>query len=133
GVRTPIGIKVFGHDLEQIEKVGQALEHVLAPVDGTRSVLYERNLGGLYVDIRPDPEKLGRYGLRVADVAQIIEGAIGGTPIGTTIEGRNRFTINVRYPRDLRGDVEALRRVLVPIGNDRAMSAGAPQPDGAEQ
>ena len=116
GVRTPIGIKVFGTDLDQVEKIGTTLEHVIAPIKGTRSVLYERNLGGLYVDIIPKPEKLGRYGLRVADVERVIESAIGGTPIGTTIEGRNRFTINVRYPRDLRGDLEALRRVLVPIG-----------------
>jgi len=116
GVRTPIGIKIFGADLDQIEKIGTTLEHVIAPINGTRSVLYERNLGGLYVDIIPKPEALARYGLRVADVERVIESAIGGTPIGTTIEGRNRFTINVRYPRDLRGDLEALRRVLVSVG-----------------
>jgi copper/silver efflux system protein len=116
GVRTPIGIKVFGTDLDQIEAIGVTLERVIAPVKGTRSVLYERNLGGLYVDIIPRPEALGRYGLRVADVESVVETAIGGVPIGTTIEGRNRFTINVRYPRDLRGDLDALRRVLVPIG-----------------
>ena len=125
GVRTPIGIKVFGTDLDQVEKIGTTLEHVIAPIKGTRSVLYERNLGGLYVDIIPKPEKLGRYGLRVADVERVIESAIGGTPIGTTIEGRNRFTINVRYPRDLRGDLDALRRVLVPIG-----PGGASMPSG---
>jgi Cu(I)/Ag(I) efflux system membrane protein CusA/SilA len=116
GVRTPIGIKVFGADLEEIEKIGVSLEHVISPVKGTRSVLYERNLGGLYVDIIPRADKLGRYGLRIGDVERVIEGAIGGTPIGTTIEGRNRFSINVRYPRDLRGDLEALKRVLIPIG-----------------
>jgi Cu(I)/Ag(I) efflux system membrane protein CusA/SilA len=116
GVRTPIGIKVFGTDLEEVEKIGASLEHVIAPIKGTRSVLYERNLGGLYVDIIPKADKLGRYGLRVADVERVIEGAIGGTPIGTTIEGRNRFSINVRYPRDLRGDLEALKRVLIPVG-----------------
>jgi Cu(I)/Ag(I) efflux system membrane protein CusA/SilA len=127
GVRTPIGIKVFGTDLEQVEKIGTTLEHVIAPIAGTRSVLYERNLGGLYVDIIPKPEALGRYGLRVADVERVIESAIGGTPIGTTIEGRNRFTINVRYPRDLRGDLESLRRVLVPI---RAGGAATPSGGG---
>jgi Cu(I)/Ag(I) efflux system membrane protein CusA/SilA len=116
GVRTPIGIKVFGTDLEQVERIGTTLEHVIAPIKGTRSVLYERNLGGLYVDIIPKPEALARYGLRVADVERVIESAIGGTSIGTTIEGRNRFTINVRYARDLRGDLESLRRVLVPVG-----------------
>src|SRR6266404_5983123 len=116
GVRTPIGIKVFGTDLDQVEKIGTTLEHVIAPIQGTRSVLYERNLGGLYVDIIPKPEKLGRYGLRVGDVERVIESAIGGTPIGTTIEGRNRFSINVRYPQDMRSDMESLRRVLIPIG-----------------
>ncbi len=116
GVRTPIGIKVFGTDLNEVEKVGVSLEHLLAPIKGTRSVLYERNLGGLYLDIIPKPDELARYGLRVADVERVIESAIGGAPIGTTIEGRNRFSINVRYPQDLRSDLESLRQVLVPIG-----------------
>jgi Cu(I)/Ag(I) efflux system membrane protein CusA/SilA len=123
GVRTPIGIKVFGTDLEEVEKVGVSLEHVIAPIRGTRSVLYERNLGGLYVDIIPRADKLARYGLRVGDVERVIEGAIGGTPVGTTVEGRNRFSINVRYPRDLRGDIEALKRVLIPIGGGGATPA----------
>jgi hypothetical protein len=116
GVRTPIGIKVFGTDLNEVEKVGVSLEHVLAPIRGTRSVLYERNLGGLYLDIIPKPDELARYGLRIADVERVIESAIGGAPIGTTIEGRNRFSINVRYPQDLRSNLESLRQVLVPIG-----------------
>jgi hypothetical protein len=116
GVRTPIGVKVFGTDLNEVEKAGTALEHVLAPIKGTRSVLYERNLGGLYLDIIPKPDELARYGLRIADVERVIESAIGGAPIGTTIEGRNRFSINVRYPQDLRSDLESLKQVLVPIG-----------------
>ena len=99
GVRTPIGIKVFGRDLDEVERVGTALEHVIAPIPGTRSVIYERNLGGLYVDIIPKPEKLGRYGLRVGDVERVIESAIGGTPIGTTVEGRNRFSISASGTR----------------------------------
>ncbi len=116
GVRTPIGIKIFGADLNEVEKVGVSLEHLMAPIKGTRSVLYERNLGGLYLDIIPKPDELARYGLRVADVERVIESAIGGTPIGTTVEGRNRFSINVRYPQDLRSDLESLKRVLVPVG-----------------
>jgi len=116
GVRTPIGVKVFGTDLNEVEKVGVSLEHLLAPIRGTRSVLYERNLGGLYLDIIPKPDELARYGLRVADVERVIESAIGGAPIGTTVEGRNRFSINVRYPQDLRSNLESLRQVLVPIG-----------------
>jgi Cu(I)/Ag(I) efflux system membrane protein CusA/SilA len=131
GVRTPVGIKVFGTDLDAIETIGTTLEHVLAPVHGTRSVLYERNLGGLYVDIIPRAEKMARYGLRVADVEAVIEGAIGGTPIGTTVEGRNRFTINVRYPRDLRDDIDSLRRLLIPIGARGGGSAGGAMDAGA--
>jgi Cu(I)/Ag(I) efflux system membrane protein CusA/SilA len=114
GIRTPIGIKIFGSDLQEVEKVGLALEHLIAPIPGTRSVLYERNLGGLYLDIVPRPEDLARHGLRIADVEEVVESAIGGTPIGTTIEGRNRFSINVRYPQDLRSDRQALGQLLVP-------------------
>jgi Cu(I)/Ag(I) efflux system membrane protein CusA/SilA len=115
GVRTPVGIKIFGNDLEAIERAGVALEAVIATVPGTRSVLYERSLGGLYVDIVPDRGALARYGLTVGEVGEVVEAAIGGAPISTTVEGRARFSINVRYPRDLREDVEALRRVLVPM------------------
>ncbi len=115
GVRTPVGIKVFGTDLEEIEKLGTTLERLISPVPGTRSVLYERNLGGLYLDIIPKPDALARYGLRVSDVQEIIESAIGGTPIGVTVEGRNRFSINVRYPQDLRSDIDRLKQILVPL------------------
>jgi Cu(I)/Ag(I) efflux system membrane protein CusA/SilA len=115
GIRTPIGVKVFGTDLEAIERIGVKLEHLLTPIAGTRSVLYERNLGGLYVDIVPDREAMARYGMTVGDVSRVIEAAIGGSPIATTIEGRNRFSINVRYPQDVRTDIERLRRLLVPV------------------
>jgi copper/silver efflux system protein len=115
GIRTPVGVKVLGSDLAEIERVGTKLEQLLALVPGTRSVLYERSLGGLYLDIVPKREALARYGLRVADVQRVIESAIGGTPITVTIEGRNRFTVNVRYPQDMRDDVERLKQVLVPV------------------
>ncbi len=114
GIRTPIGIKIQGTNLDEIEKIGIALERILAPVLGTRSVIYERNQGGLYVDIVPQRDALARYGLTVGDVERTIEAAIGGAVVSTTIEGRARFSINVRYPQDVRGDVEKLRRVLVP-------------------
>jgi Cu(I)/Ag(I) efflux system membrane protein CusA/SilA len=135
GVRTPIGIKVFGTDLHEIEKVGTKLEQLLSPIPGTRSVLYERNLGGLYIDIIPRPEALARYGLRVGDVQAVIESAIGGTPIGVTIEGRNRFSINVRYPQDLRSDIDKLRRVLVPVspsGSGNGGGGNGPMPMGTQ-
>jgi Cu(I)/Ag(I) efflux system membrane protein CusA/SilA len=123
GVRTPIGIKVQGTSLDEIEKVGVALEKVIAPVRGTRSVLYERNQGGLYVDIVPRRDDLARYGLTIGDVERTIEAAIGGATVSTTIEGRARFTINVRYPQDLRNDLEKLKRVLVPVADGRSGQA----------
>jgi len=131
GVRTPIGIKVAGTDLQEIERIGTSLEGLLSGIPGTRSVVYERNLGGLYVDIVPKRDALARYGMRIGDVERTIEAAIGGAPISVTIEGRNRFSINVRYPQDLRSDLDALRRVLVPI----PAGMGAPSPssmDGKE-
>ncbi|MBI3182101.1 MAG: efflux RND transporter permease subunit [Myxococcales bacterium] len=125
GIRTPIGIKVFGTDLKEVERVGIALERLIAPIRGTRSVLYERNLGGLYVDIVPDRDAIARYGLTVGDVQRTIEAAVGGTPIAVTVEGRNRFSVNVRYPQDLRNDLEKLRRVLVPVGRMEGGASGA--------
>jgi Cu(I)/Ag(I) efflux system membrane protein CusA/SilA len=116
GGRTPVGVKIMGTSLDQIEKVGVALEGILTPVRGTRSVFYERNEGGLYLDVIPNRDALARYGLTVGAVQRTVEAAIGGSPIAVTVEGRNRFSINVRYPQDLRNDVERLRRVLVPVG-----------------
>src|SRR5690606_4114558 len=91
---------------------------------GTRSAFYERSLGGYYVDVIPDRDALARYGLTVDDVNEVVEMAIGGEPIGTTVEGRARFTINVRYPRDLRDDPERLREVLVPVRAGAAAGMG---------
>jgi copper/silver efflux system protein len=129
GVRTPLGVKVMGSDLEAIERVGVALERVLAPVPGTRSVYYERNTGGTYVDVVPDRDALARHGLRVADVQRTVEAAIGGSPVATTVEGRNRFSINVRYPQDLRADLDGLRQlpVAVPVGADAGDVPGMAQ------
>ncbi len=124
GVRTPVGVKVMGTSLAEIEKIGVTLEKVLAPIAGTRSVFYERNEGGLYLDIVPRREALARYGLTTGDVNRIVEAAIGGTPISVTVEGRNRFTVNVRHPQDLRSDLERLRRVLVPLGAARGGGKG---------
>ena len=126
GIRTPVGIKIFGPDLNQIEKIGQRLETVLHDVPGTRSVYAERTTGGYYVDIIPRREEAARYGLSVAQVEDIVETAIGGTPIGTTVEGPARFTINVRYARELRDDLNRLSHVLVPIpGAGGSMAGGA--------
>ncbi len=115
GIRTPIGVKVFGNDLMEIERVGQELEQSLSKIPGTRSVFSDRNTGGFFVDIIPDREAIARYGLTMRDVQDVIETAIGGMPIETTIEGRNRFTVNVRYPRQTRDDLERLRQIEVPL------------------
>ena len=115
GIRTPIGIKVFGADLDTIERIGVDLERLVSQVPNTRSVYADRNTGGFYIDITPDRVALARYGLTLGDVQDVVEAAVGGQPFDVTIEGRQRFSINVRYPRDLRQDIERLRQVLVPI------------------
>jgi copper/silver efflux system protein len=115
GIRTPVGVKVYGTSLDEIERAGEELERVLTPVPGTRSAYYERSTGGAYVDILPNREAMARYGMTVGDLNEIIEQAIGGEPLTVTVEGRNRFSVNVRYPRDVRESVERLRRVLVPV------------------
>ncbi|HEU4395543.1 MAG TPA: CusA/CzcA family heavy metal efflux RND transporter, partial [Planctomycetota bacterium] len=117
GIRTPVGVKVFGPDLGIISGIGEHLESVLRGVPGTRSVYAEREMGGFYLDFVPDRDEIARYGLRVMDVLDVVESAIGGTDVDRTIEGRERYTVNVRYPRELRDDPDALRRVLVATMN----------------
>ncbi len=131
GVRTPVGVKVMGTSLAEIERLGVALEGLLRPIAGTRSAFYERNTGGLYLDVIPDRDALARYGLSVGDVNRVVEAAIGGTPISTTVDGRNRHSINVRYPQDLRSDLERLRRVLVPVGGKGGGGGGGMGGSGA--
>ncbi|MBL8208843.1 MAG: efflux RND transporter permease subunit, partial [Blastocatellia bacterium] len=113
GVRTPVGIKVFGPDLKQIEEIGKHLEVVLKDVPGTRSAYAERVSGGYFLDFEINREEIARYGLKLMDVGRIIESAIGGENIATTIEGRERYPINVRYLRELRDDPQKLQRVIV--------------------
>jgi len=115
GIRTPIGVKIFGNDLQEIERIGMELERTLSAIPSTRSVYSDRNTGGFFIDIIPDRAKIARYGLAMRDVQDVIETAVGGMPIEMTIEGRARFSINVRYPRDLRENVEQLKEVLVPL------------------
>jgi Cu(I)/Ag(I) efflux system membrane protein CusA/SilA len=123
GVRTPVGVKIFGSDLGAIERAGLRLEATLGKVAGTRSVIYERSLGGTYVDIVPDRAALQRYGLQVDDLQTVIESAVGGAPVTVTIEGRARFAVNIRYKEDFRSSVQSLRGVLVPLP-DRASAGG---------
>jgi Cu(I)/Ag(I) efflux system membrane protein CusA/SilA len=115
GVRTPIGIKVFGADTKEIERIGGAIESAIRDVPGTRSVFAERAAAGFYVDFTPRRDQLARYGLTIAQLQMVIMTAIGGENVTTTVEGRQRYPVNVRYPRELRDDIDRLRRVLVPV------------------
>ena len=113
GIRTPIGIKVFGPDLNRIQSIGQRLERALKDVPGTRNIYSERVMGGYFMDFNINRQAVARYGLTVADVEDVIESAIGGKNITTTVEGRERYPVNVRYLRELRQEPAQLRRVLV--------------------
>ncbi|MFA4970520.1 MAG: efflux RND transporter permease subunit, partial [Sulfuritalea sp.] len=115
GIRTPIGIKVFGKDLGEMEKLAREIEAVVKKVPGTTSAFAERITGGFYLDITPDREQLARYGLAVGDLQDVIGTALGGEMVTTTVEGRERFGVTVRYPRELRADPQQIaREVLVP-------------------
>ena len=114
GIRSQIGIKIMGPDLGQIQKIGEEIESLLKNAPNTASAFAERVTGGYYVDFEIDRQAIARHGLTVADVEMVIETAIGGRNISWTVEGQQRFPINVRYARDFRSDLPALRRVLVP-------------------
>ena len=115
GIRTPIGIKVFGKDLNEMERLAKEIEAVVKAVPGTTSAFAERITGGFYLDIAPEREQLARYGLAVGDLLDVIGTALGGEMVTTTVEGRERYGVAVRYPRELRSDPERIaREVLVP-------------------
>jgi len=137
GIRTPIGIKVFGMDLAGIERLATQIETVVQAVPGTTSAFAERITGGFYLDIAPDYDALARYGLTVGEVQMVIATALGGERVTTTVEGRERFGVSVRYPRELRSDPQRIAtEVLVPtpggaqipLGQlaDISVSKGAP-------
>jgi Cu(I)/Ag(I) efflux system membrane protein CusA/SilA len=117
GIRTPVGVKIFGADLNKIEEIGRHLEKVLNSVPGTRSVFAERVAQGYYLDFDLKREEIARYGLKIEDIQTIIESAIGGESITTTVEGRERYPVSVRYAREFRDDPEKLKRVLIPTIN----------------
>ena len=125
GIRTPVGVKVFGPDLKQIETLGRQIEQVLRKLPGTSSAFSERVIGGYYLEITPNRAQLARYGLMVAQVQDTIAMALGAEPITTAIEGRERYAVNLRLPRDFRSDPEAIARnvrvstedgVSIPLG-----------------
>jgi Cu(I)/Ag(I) efflux system membrane protein CusA/SilA len=114
GIKTPVGIKISGADLQQLEIIGQQVENVMRTVPGTLSAFAERSVGGNYLDFDIDRLAAARYGLTVGDVQDIIQTAMGGMSITNTVEGLERYPVNLRYSRELRDNIEALQRVLVP-------------------
>jgi Cu(I)/Ag(I) efflux system membrane protein CusA/SilA len=119
GIRTPVGIKIMGSDLKEIEKIGMEIEGLIRDVPGTRSVYAERITTGYFLDIKADRNKIARYGLTIDDVNEVIQSAVGGMSLTTTIEGRGRYPVNARYFRDLRDNIEKIRRIPVPIMMDK--------------
>jgi len=115
GIRTPLGIKVFGPHLDEIERIGLEVEKTLHSVPGTRSAYAERANTGYFLDFDINRDEIARYGLTIEDVQEMIESAIGGMNLTTTVEGRERYPVNIRYSRELRDDIEKLQRVLVPV------------------
>jgi Cu(I)/Ag(I) efflux system membrane protein CusA/SilA len=125
GIRTPIGVKVMGTDLVEIDKLAKQIEQVLKAVPGTSSAYAERSIGGYYLEIAPDRSALSRYGLMVQDVQETIATALGGQTVTTTVEGRQRFSVNMRYPRDLRDNPKAIASdILVPLPAGGAVPLG---------
>jgi Cu(I)/Ag(I) efflux system membrane protein CusA/SilA len=114
GIRSPVGIKIFGADLKEIEDIGKQLETIINTIPGTRSVFAERTAGGYFLDFEPRRDQLARYGLTIGQLQRVISTAVGGENITTTVEGRERYPVNIRYPRELRDNIEQLRRILVP-------------------
>jgi len=124
GIKTPVGIKVMGPNLDSLNVIAQRIEKIVRPIPGTRSVYAERVTGGRYVDIDIDRFKASAYGLAVRDIQETIATAVGGMPVAETIEGRERYSINVRYPRELRDNPEALKRVLITTPNGGEVPLG---------
>jgi len=119
GIRTPVGLKIAGADFAEIEKIGMAIEAALPAVRGTRNVFAERTGSGFFLDIEWNRDALARYGLSVEAAQSVVQNAIGGENVTTTVEGRERYPVNVRYMRDFRSDTDALARVLVTASDGR--------------
>jgi len=125
GIRTPIGIKVFGKDLSEMESLAREIETVVKEVPGTTSAFAERITGGYYLNIEPDRTQLARYGLAVGELQDVIGQALGGEMVTTTVEGRERFGVTVRYPRELRSDPQQIaQQVLVPTADGAMIPLG---------
>ena len=125
GIRTPVGIKLFGPNLDGLEKVAREIEQAVRTVPGTTSAYAERVMGGYYVNIQPDRAALARYGLVVGDVQEVVRSGLGAEAVTTTVEGRERYTVNVRYPQAFRSDPQAIaRELLIPLPNGNYIPLG---------
>ena len=128
GIRTPVGVKIFGPDLKELERIGREVERAVQTVPGTRSAFAERTVSGYYLDVAIDRQAAARHGLNVGDVQAVIATAIGGMEITQTVEGRERYGVRIRYPQELRDTPERLAEVLVPtahsVGGSAAPAAG---------
>src|SRR6266481_919838 len=125
GIRTPVGVKVFGKDLGEIETLSRQIEAVIRKVPGTTSAYAERVIGGYYLNVDPDRTQLARYGLMVDDIQNVIAMALGAEAVTTTVEGRERYTVSVRYPRDCRSDPQAnANQVLVALHDGGSVPLG---------
>jgi copper/silver efflux system protein len=125
GIRTVVGVKVIGKDLKEMEKLVREIEAAIKTVPGTASAYAERIIGGYYLEIEPDRDQLARYGLMVGDVQDVVATALGAETVTTTVEGRERYAVSVRYPRELRSDPEAIARdVYVPMENGSSIPLG---------
>jgi Cu(I)/Ag(I) efflux system membrane protein CusA/SilA len=122
GIRTPVGVKIFGEDLAELERIGAEVEAAVRMVPGTRSVFAERTVSGYYLDIDIDRAAAARYGLNVEDIQSVVQSAIGGMVITQTVEGRERYGVRLRYPHELRDQPEKLAEVLIPVRQGRAAS-----------
>ena len=124
GIKTPIGIKVAGSDLAVLERIAEQIEAVVRQVPGTSSVFAERVMGGNYIEFNIDREQIARYGLALGDVQDVLQVALGGMPLTTTVEGLERYSVNLRYDRDFRENLEALREIIVPTPSGAQVPLG---------
>ena len=124
GIKTPVGVKIAGADLKTLEGIGEEIERALKPLEGTLSVYAERVMGGNFLDFEIDRAEAARYGLTTGDVQDVIQSAVGGMTVTTTVEGLERYSVNIRYPRALRSDLASLRNVLVPTPSGAQVPLG---------
>ncbi len=131
GIRTPVGVKVFGPDLNELARIGKEIEQAARMVPGTRSAFAERAVSGYYLDVDIDRAKAARYGLNVQDVQMVLAAAVGGMNITQTVEGRERYGVRLRYPQELRDQPEKLADILIPVGARRGSGGGSGTTGGA--